>query len=133
VLHYSARDRNPKVMMMAYAVYDFSETLERLTAEEHGFARADVVACLCAYGENGDMAEWNGGFVVALRDGRVACVTGWCDTTGWGCQDGVEAHLMPAEPDGNWLWPDGQRHDTDILPRDLNRFLAGDIDELFEP
>ena len=31
---------------------------------------------------------WTGGFVLKLKDGRFAYLTGWCDYTGWGCQDG---------------------------------------------
>lgn len=32
--------------------------------------------------------EWSGGFVVQLENSKLAHVTGWCDYTGWGCQDG---------------------------------------------
>lgn len=40
--------------------------------------------------EDGDYAETNVAAVVQLTDGSWAAVLAWCDTTGWGCQDGVE-------------------------------------------
>lgn len=118
---------------MSYTVYDFSESLDRLNAVDHGFAREDVRGCLAAWGETGDMAEWEGGFLLLLRDGRAAYLTGWCDTTGWGCQDGIQAAVVPAIDDAaGFVWPDGVPHALDTLPVDLNRFLRGEIDKLFE-
>lgn len=91
---------------MAYAIYDFSETLERVSS----FSKNDVAECLAAWGEQGDHSEWNGGFILRLKDGRIAVVQGWCDTTGWGCQDGVIEQFADADP------------------VDLNRFLRGEIE-----
>ena len=101
--------------------------------EDHGFARADVTACLAAWGEAGDMAEWSGGFLLGLTGERSAYLTGWCDATGWGCQDGIQAGVIgPIADAKKFMWPDGERHDIDVLPRDLNRYLRGEIDALFE-
>jgi hypothetical protein len=42
---------------------------------------------------DGDYAEWSGCAALRLKDGRFALVSGWCDTTGWGCQDGTNAYV----------------------------------------
>jgi len=68
--------------------------------------------------------EWSGGFVVELADGQFAHVTGWCDYTGWGCQDGasftLHATLGEIEPKPYW----------DKEPADLNDNLAAVLKEL---
>lgn len=62
--------------------------------------------------------EWSGGFVCELEDGQFAHVTGWCDYTGWGCQDGAShtLHKSITEIDINPFW--------DKDPVDLNQNLA---------
>lgn len=50
----------------------------------YGNVDSDSACCLDCGG------EWDGGFVVELENGKFAHVTGWCDYTGWGCQDGAE-------------------------------------------
>ena len=47
----------------------------------------------------GDYAETTISGVVRLKDGRRFKVEGWCDTTGWDCQSGLECELLP--PAGN--------------------------------
>jgi hypothetical protein len=107
---------------MTYAVYDFSESL----AQAEGFSRADVESVVAAWGENGDFAEWSGGFVLRLKDGRFAYIEGWCDTTGWGCQDGVETTLYDAMPAVSELQP---MKAWDHKPEDLAKYLRGEIPE----
>lgn len=107
--------------MSEYTSYDFEETL----AQAEGFSRSDVASALGAWGRNGDYAEWDGGFLLALKDGRFAYVSGWCDTTGWGCQDGVETAIYDTLP----VMADLADEDWEENPIDLNRFLSGDIKE----
>lgn len=57
-------------------------TAERI-ARVHGM-RAD----------RGDYAEVNFACVVELTDGTWAACMAWADTTGWGCQDGVEWRVV---------------------------------------
>lgn len=74
-----------------YTLDDFSETVNALPWQP-----AKVLA---AFGKDGYLSEWEGGFAVESEDGRVAVVVGWCDTTGWGCQDGTTllCDLSPTE------------------------------------
>jgi|SRR5687768_4676208 len=43
----------------------------------------------------GDYAECNIAALVELTDGTWAGVIGWCDTTGWDCQAGVDWRVAP--------------------------------------
>lgn len=104
---------------MAYTVFDFSESLDRLKE----FKVEDVAECVAAWGENGCCAEWTGGFKLRLKDGRYAYLTGWCDTTGWGCQDGIDITFYDSDP--GTLEPDKE---WDEGPTDLNRYLRGEIE-----
>jgi hypothetical protein len=74
---------------MDYANHDFIETLKRAKSE----LPCKPLRVLNAWGEKGDYAEWEGGFVLWLEDNTYAYMEGWCDTTGWGCQDGVSVRL----------------------------------------
>lgn len=64
--------------------------------------------------------SWEGGFVLKLCDGRFAYLSGWCDTTGWGCQDGAELTFadslegLDLPNDVEW----------DVAPADLNLWIA---------
>lgn len=105
---------------MSYTTYDFSETLSGC-----GIQREDVARVEAAWGTQGDYAEWDGGFVIRMKDGRRLYLTGWCDTTGWGCQDGTEmselsGDELPNNPSGNWRESPA---DWDMEPADLNRFI----------
>ena len=71
-----------------------------------------------------------------LEDGaeeRYAYITGWCDTTGWGCQDGVDVSYYREEPTTDILEKVTKDFmgDEDIRwelePVDLNRFIRGEI------
>lgn len=124
---------------MAYDLYDFTESLERVS-----IPRDAVETVIAATGENGDYAEWSGGFLLKLKDGRYALVSGWCDTTGWGCQDGAYVRDYDHEPTREELdtaWGEDlygslaeafQPEDFDETPADLNRFLVGEIDRFGE-
>lgn len=106
--------------MSEYTSYDFSESV----AQAEGFAMQDIQNAVAAWGRNGDYAEWDGGFLLALKDGRFAYIEGWCDTTGWGCQDGVETTIFDAKPALSDIAKD---RDWDEICADLNRLIAGEI------
>lgn len=108
---------------MSYTVYDLSESLARVDR----FGKEDVAECVAAWGVQGVYNEWSGGFLLRLKDGRFAYLKGWCDTTGWGCQDGVQLVMHDEHPR---LDP---THEWDLHPVDLNRFLRGEITSFDEP
>lgn len=60
------------------------------------FTRADVhhIAHIEEDSPEG-YGSWEGWCVVLLKDGRWACLEGWCDTSGWGCQDNAERTVAP--------------------------------------
>jgi hypothetical protein len=71
---------------------DLSYACEAMGGNSNGF-RLEDVAYVLAYlqGENdGPSFYW----IVAMKDRTYAFVSGWCDYTGWGCQDGGEAHIF---------------------------------------
>lgn len=123
---------------MSYATYDFEESLQRTELKP-----SDVAIVLGAWGKGdgqGDDAghyrwategvtEWSGGFLMRLIDGRFAYLTGWCDYTGWGCQDGVELKYFDALPQLGELREASEYHkeptadEWDQEPADLNRWL----------
>lgn len=99
--------------MMGYALFDLTESLDRVDINEH-----DVRQVLWAWGENGDLAEWSGGFILRMADGRYCEITGFCDTTGWGCQDGANVVYYDADPGK----PEDVE-DADPNPADLNLYF----------
>ena len=132
---------------MAYTVDDFAESLARVRLAPGAIAR---VVSACGHSPEG-YASWAGAFVLLLRDGRLVALTGWCDTTGWGCQDVANlatldvappaaagqlsaawlataarvssaALLAHASPWIDGLLPDGEQWDAE--PADLNRWLG---------
>lgn len=71
---------------MSYSVCDLDECL-RIAGRYCGRVtpqRGDISRAVAAWGRDGDFAEWRGGFLFELRDGRFAYICGWCDTSGWG-------------------------------------------------
>lgn len=111
---------------MSYTTHDFSESLNRV-----GIKAADVETVIAAWGGGDGMGEdsgWSGGFLFRLKDGRIAYLQGWCDYTGWGCQDGAEVVWFDAQPAlADVKAPPemyGEPHDWDEEPADLNRWLA---------
>jgi hypothetical protein len=109
--------------------YDFTESL----AQAEGFTKDDIAEAISAWGEQGDYAEWRGGFLLHLKDGRYAYVEGWCDTSGWGCQDDVETALFAERPELSSLslGCNGEpiAREWDEVCADLNRVLRGEIEE----
>lgn len=128
--------------MSAYAVYDFSESIEIA-----GIKEADIERVIAAWGYSaGSYAEWEGGFLVSMKDGRYAYIWGWCDTTGWGCQDGAQVEFYDEMPDliikrgtpqymGGYIdalsgeSSEAWSQDWDEDPADLNKYLAGEIEK----
>lgn len=79
---------------MSFSVYDFDETIKGCSIE-----RSDIARVVAAWGEEGMCAEWSGGFLLELKSGKFVYVSGWCDTTGWGCQDGTDREDFDALPE----------------------------------
>jgi hypothetical protein len=98
------------------------------------------VRCLAAWGHEdgtpndddhtGSHNEWSGGFVLEMADGRFAYVVGWCDYTGWGCQDGATLTVFDESPALDELfeaWSDEvivPAERWDLEPADANRWIA---------
>lgn len=130
--------------MSSYTVYDFAESLGIAGIDE-----ADVKSAIAAWGySSGEWAEWEGGFILEMKDGRFAYIWGWCDTSGWGCQDGAQVEYYDTEPQriikrstpmhmGGYIealmggksaaW----EQDWDEDPADLNLYLAGEIGKTY--
>lgn len=129
---------------MSYATSDFTESLERVNIEREQIARV-----IAAWGHGDGMGsndsqptgwaedsptEWSGGFLVQLKDGRYAYIWGWCDYTGWGCQDGAYVRHYDTEPERAALdfttedrnAADSHPRDWDEEPADLNRWLVAE-------
>lgn len=131
--------------MASYALEDFVETVAALTGgptawRDGPFLRSEPTRVLAAWGDCPDregwqLGDWEGGFVVVLADSTRCYITGWCDYTGWGCQDGVGLEAVdPAVPLRDVLdsiagrrlrekpWA-GPRIEWDLEPADLNRWI----------
>lgn len=125
---------------MSYATYDFTESLNLVP-----IAASDIAAVEAAWGSGDGMGteaghykwaedsatDWSGGFLLRLKDGTYAYVTGWCDYNGWGCQDGAEVHHYDSKPELSSLPPVSEygcsvppAEEWDIEPADLNRWLS---------
>src|SRR5689334_55238 len=83
---------------MSYATYDFVESLDRVCVNRESIKR--VVRAWGAGDGMGDggpgykwsekgITDWKGGFLCEMQDGSYRYISGWCDYTGWGCQDGA--------------------------------------------
>jgi hypothetical protein len=125
---------------MSYATTDFSESLSLVDINP-----TEIEKVLAAWGAGDgqgvdtgpgwsaeEVTDWSGGFLFRMKDGRIAYVSGWCDYTGWGCQDGAKIEWFEDVPPpplaslkGFYEDSDyGQPHDWDEEPADLNRWLA---------
>lgn len=115
--------------MSSYTAYDLEESLGEIY-------RSDVARVIAAWGDSPEgWGSWEGGFLLALKDGRYAYIKGWCDTSGWGCRDGREVEFFDVEPPRasltDWSWDTPQSvpaADWDEEPIDLNRYIRGEID-----
>lgn len=101
-----------------YTTEDLKESLDRVDLP------SPPVKCLYAFGVSDD--GWEGGFLLGLKDGNYAVLTGWCDYTGWGCQDGAEVAIFNNEVDARNDYHVKERAsvDGDADPVDLNRWLS---------
>jgi hypothetical protein len=100
--------------MSEYALYDFTESLNQVDLG------ASVLEVIKAWGRSPEgHCSWEGGFVLRLADGRYAYLTGWCDTTGWGCQDGTDL-VFSDTVEGLGLPSDVE---WDVYPADLNLWI----------
>lgn len=128
---------------MSFDLYDFTESLDRV-----GIPPTRIEHCSLAFGTSPEgWASWQGGFVCHTRSGKPwLFVFGWCDTTGWGCQDGAEVREYDHEPTRDEIaaaWDEDENYyrfrDTfqpeefAESPADVNRFLAGELDRWGEP
>lgn len=107
---------------VGYSLYDFQETIDRV-----GISPDDIAIVIRAWSEGleGTYEEWSGGFLLEMKAGGVKYVEGWCDTTGWGCQDGVDIFDADSEWRSALHCGDKPRpHSTwDEEPADLNRWI----------
>ena len=112
--------------MSAYSLYDFTESLDRVNL--NGLKLVSVIKSW-GYSPEG-YGSWEGGFVLHFGDGSYAYLSGWCDTTGWGCQDGVDIRFANSLEE---LAPPTEHRDTwggtsvliewDDNPADLNLWI----------
>lgn len=109
--------------MSTYTLSDFSESMDRTTITPD-----KIQSVIAAWGESTEgYGEWSGGFMMLLKDGSYAYLTGWCDTTGWGCQDGADLTIYQQEPEWRKFKRSEYRDDLadwDESPADLNKWLA---------
>ena len=112
--------------MGEYTLYDFTESLDRVDLKGH---KLESVVRAWGFSPEG-YASWEGGFVLHFGDGQYAYLSGWCDTTGWGCQDGVdikwansiEELALPTEYSPDWKGV-STLIDWDEYPADLNLWI----------
>lgn len=125
--------------MSSYALLDFTESLDIVTQSvtwRREGPSLDVLPSrvVAAWGtvpdrEGGTLGDWSGGFVMELVDGTFAYLEGWCDYSGWGCQDGAEVKRQAEPFDLEALKADvaARFHYDDVgwdmEPADLNRWL----------
>jgi hypothetical protein len=109
--------------MSQYTTYDLQATLDITSIEKEKIEKV-----IAAWGQDGDYGEWMGGFLLAMKSGNFIYIDGWCDTTGWGCQDGADASEYLTQPKLADLPTSGYTRDPvewDFDPIDLNRYIAG--------
>ena len=103
---------------MGYTTWDFSESLDRVKLDAD-----DIERVIAAWGVSLEgYADWTGGFFMLLSNGQHAYLTGWCDTSGWGCRDGAELTRCNDLPALEFL---DSTVEWDEDPADLNRYVQG--------
>lgn len=110
---------------MTYSISDFTESVQRSQIGEKDIKHVHAAFGGSCCGSCG--SEWSGGFLMELKDGRWLYLTGWCDYTGWGCQDGIEETYFDSRPKLESLKKDNEASDWDLDPTDLNRQIQGKI------
>lgn len=109
---------------MSFSTYDFDETLKGCSVE-----RTDIKRVVAAYGvtEAGCCddcgGEWSGGFLLEMKTGKFLFLSGWCDYTGWGCQDGTEKQEFDTEPALDTLDQGYSKKDWETTLPDLQRYI----------
>ncbi len=105
---------------MSYSTFDFEASLKivginplNIHKVYYAWGNIDTENACC----NQCGGEWRGGFIFKLKNNQFAQVTGWCDYTGWGCQDGADVEYFKTKKE--LKPPDG----ADKYPVDLNNFL----------
>lgn len=119
---------------MSYDLCDFTESLNVAGVEPNR-----VEHCSLSFGDSPEGGgSWHGGFVCHTRSGKPwLFVFGWCDYTGWGCQDGAWVVEFDKEPTGDEVraaWVEQQGNyaidallaQADEVPTDINRHLQGE-------
>jgi hypothetical protein len=125
---------------VSFDLFDFKETLN-IT----GHDPQCIESVRWGFGHSPEGGgSWEGGFVFRTdprKDLSVMTwvfVFGWCDYTGWGCQDGawsVEYNHPPSRQELEQAWKkewygDLPPHEHwDFMPADLNRWVKGEVDE----
>jgi len=86
---------------MSYDLYDFTETIRLVDVDPESI---ESVTFAWGYSPEG-FGSWEGGFVLRLHDSldhpvgaKYIYVFGWCDTSGWGCQDGAGCAYFEISP-----------------------------------
>jgi hypothetical protein len=81
-----------------YSFSDFTSILTHADVKDH-IKPTDIIDILYGFGKSEEgYAQWDGGFVVSLKNGNRAILYGGCDTTGWGCQDNASvAFCLPED------------------------------------
>jgi hypothetical protein len=121
--------------MANYALYDFTESIDCLK-HDGSPGRTDVKRVIAAYGYSPDgWGSWTGGFLMELSDGSFQYLSGWCDTSGWGCRSGIEVEFfteLPSIGDLKQYVPWSYKEDNvyenlllewDLDPIDLNKWV----------
>lgn len=76
------------------------DTLDHPGIAEAGIQWDEVQEVVHAWSLAQSTGQWDGDevkYVIVLKDGRWAFIEGWCDYTGWGCQDGAMAYFASSE------------------------------------
>ena len=118
--------------MSEFTTTDFTESIHG-----EGIKKGDIEKVIAGWGNvDRDGAcceacggEWSGGFLLAMKDGRFAYISGWCDYTGWGCQDGTNIEWFDTQPALKDLEPHPEDK-WDVDPSDLNLCLPKDDGEI---
>ncbi len=108
-----------------YTLYDFTETVchTEIGTQIGGAENVEKVLAAWGNGSNEIGGEWSGGFLMKLRDGRIAYAEGWCDFTGWGCRDGATVTFFDSVPNLKGLSKDHDDIEWDKEPADLNGWI----------
>lgn len=107
---------------MGYTLNDFRETVDHYVSP---IRKEQVVKVWAAWGNGPGGSEWDGGFLMKMKDKKWVYVTGWCDYSGWGCQDGMTIEYFDRKPKiETLLSPWGEKPgEWDIEPADLNKWI----------